>query len=113
MTKRVTLENLLNAKIIKAPFSIHARFKGQDFFAQIDKDGFVLLEGKRHTSLSVAGGIVRAKISGKPEDGLAYRRVNGWTFWRYIDDNGISKKMDYLRKLYKEEAGGICTMNVQ
>lgn len=102
MTKRVTLEHLLKAKIIKAPFSIHVRFKGQDFSAQIDGDGFVLLEGKRHTSLSIAGGIVRAKISGKPEDGLAYRRVNGWTFWHYIDDNGISKKMDHLRKMYSE-----------
>ncbi len=100
MNKRVTLEDLIEAGIIKPPFSIHVGFKGRDFSAEIDKDGFVLLEGKRHTSLSVAGGTVRAKVSGKPKDGLPYRRVNGWTFWRYTDDDGDSQKMDKLRKQY-------------
>lgn len=101
MSKRVTLENLFEAGIVKAPLSIHVHFKGQKFSAEIDKDGFVLFDGKRHTSLSIAGGIVRAKVSGKPDDGLPYRRVNGWTFWRYIDDKGEIKKMDELRKQYK------------
>ena len=100
MTKRVTLEDLINANIIKAQFSVHVNFKGYSFSAEIDKDGFVLLEGKRYTSLSMAGGIVRAKISGKPKDGLPYHRVNGWTFWHYTDDSGKSKKVDELRKQF-------------
>ena len=101
MSKRVALEDLIEAEVIKPHFPIHVNFRGQDFSAEIDKDGFVLLEGRRRTSLSVAGGIVRAIVSGKPDNGLPYRRVNGWTFWRYTDDKGKIRKMDELRKRYK------------
>ncbi len=99
--KRIKLADLIEAGIIKPPFPIHVTFKGRDFSAEIDSDGFVLMGGKRHTSLSIAGGIVRATVSGKPDDGLPYRRVNGWTFWRYIDAGGQAKPVDALRKKYK------------
>lgn len=100
--RRIKLSDLIEAGIIKPPFAIHARFKGKDFKAKIDKDGFVLLDGKRHTSLSVAGGIVRATVSGKPADGLPYRRVNGWTFWKFRDADGQTKSVDELRKRLDE-----------
>lgn len=99
--KRIKLADLIEAGIITPPFPIHVNFKGKDFAAEIDPDGFVLMNGKRHTSLSIAGGIVRATVSGKPDDGLPYRRVNGWTFWRYIDAGGQVKPLDVLRKKYK------------
>lgn len=101
--KRITLENLIEAGIILPPFPIHVNFKGKNFTAKIDKDGFVLLEGKRYTSLSIAGGIVRALVSGKPNDGLPYRRVNGWSFWRYIDSNGEENRIQFLREVYSNE----------
>ncbi|MEM1767488.1 MAG: hypothetical protein QXD86_06055 [Candidatus Bathyarchaeia archaeon] len=66
--RRIKLGDLIDAGIIKTPFSIYVTFKGKDFYAEIDPDGFVLMEGKRHTSLSIAGGVVRAAVSGKPND---------------------------------------------
>ena len=108
MSRRVKLENLIEAGIIKPDFPIHANFKGRNFSAEIDRDGFVLLEGKRRTSLSVAGGIVRAMVSGKPDDGLPYRRVNGWTFWRYTNAKGESRRMDELRKRFEAAVHDRC-----
>lgn len=99
--KRIKLTDLIEAGIIKTPFPIHVKFKSRNFRAEIDPDGFVLMDGKRHTSLSLAGGIVRATVSGNPDDGLPYRRVNGWMFWRYIDESGQLRPMDVLRKKYK------------
>ena len=99
MSGRVILENLIAKNIIEVPFKIFAKFKGKNFSAEIDKDGFIIFEGKRYTSLSVAAGIICAKLSGEPKDGLPYRRINGWTFWRYIDSDGNRKKVDELRKL--------------
>lgn len=99
--KRIKLAALIETGIIKPNFPIHVNFRGKGFRAEIDSDGFVLMNGKRHTSLSIAGGIVRATVSGKPDDGLPYRRVNGWTFWRYIDEDGQTKLVDDLRKKYK------------
>lgn len=102
MGKRVSLEDLIEAKIIKPPFPIWVKYKGQKFDAEIDQHGFVQMEGKPYTSLSLAGGIVRAKISGKPSDGLAYRRVNGWTFWSYTNCKGSNLKLNCLRNAYKQ-----------
>ena len=108
MSIRVKLEDLIEAGIIEPGFPIHAKFKGRNFSAVIDRDGFVLFEGKRRTSLSVAGGIVRAMVSGKPDDGLPYRRVNGWTFWRYTDVKGEIRRMDELRKRFEATAHDGC-----
>lgn len=102
MSRRIKLSDLIEAGIIKPPFSIHVRFKGKDFSAKIDKDGFVLLAGKRHTSLSIAGGIIRAAVSGKPAGGVPYRHVNGWTFWKFKDADGEKKPVDTLRERYIE-----------
>ena len=46
MGKRIELEDLIEAGVIKPKSPIHAKFKGQSFFAEIDGDGFVLLEGR-------------------------------------------------------------------
>lgn len=102
MSRQVKLENLIAEKIITAPFKIFAKFKGQHFIAEIDKDGFIIFEEKRYTSLSIAAGIVRAKLSGQPKDGFPYRRANGWTFWHYNDLDGNRKKIDELRSYYRQ-----------
>jgi len=99
--KRIKLADLIEAGIIEAPFPIHVNFKSRYFSAEIDSEGFVLMDGKHHSSLSIAGGIVRATVSGKPKDGLPYRRVNGWMFWRYTDADGQTRQIDALRKKYK------------
>ena len=73
--KRVKLVNLIEKGIIKTPFKIEASFKGSKFSATIDSDGFILLENKRYTSLSIAAGIIKAQVSGAPNDGLEYRQI--------------------------------------
>lgn len=98
--KRIKLSDLIEAGFIKPPFPIFVRYKGVGFKAKIDQDGFVFLNGKRYTSLSISGGIVRATVSGKPADGLPYRRVNGWTFWKCKDSSGQIKPLNELRKRY-------------
>lgn len=100
--KRIKLLDLIEAGTIKVPFLIHVNFKGKNFSAKIDKEGFVIMNGKRHTSLSIAGGIVRSSVSGKPADGLPYRRVNGWTFWKFNDSSNKEQPIDILRKQYLE-----------
>ena len=99
MAKRIKLTHLIEKGIIHPPFDIFACFKGHNFAAQIDADGFILLEGKRYTSLSLAAGVIRAKISGKPKDGLSYRRANGWTFWKYKTCDNDILSINALRKM--------------
>lgn len=101
-SKRIKLINLIESGIINPFFPIYVKFRGREFSAEIDSDGFVLMNGKRYTSLSIAGGIVRTTVSGKPDDGFPYRRVNGWTFWRYTNEDGQTKPLDDLRKKYKD-----------
>jgi len=100
ITKRIKLIDLIEAGNFKPPFHISVTFKGKHFTAKIDKDGFVLMNGKRYTSLSMAGGIVRSIVSGKSTDGLLYRRVNGWTFWKFKAKTGEIIPIDILRKQY-------------
>lgn len=95
---RLKLSDLIKAGIIKPPLTIYGTYHRKDFTAQIDKDGFVILDGKRFTSLSIAAGVIRASISGPPSDGLSYRRANGWTFWHYKDSGGDLISIDDLRK---------------
>ena len=97
MVNRPKLKDLIKRKVITPPFKIYAKFKGQEFMAEIDKDGFVILNGTRYTSLSIAAGIVKANISGKPKNGCDYRNANGWTFWCYFDSEGNKQKMTVLR----------------
>lgn len=97
MMKRLKLIDLIDSGVIETPLKIHGNFKGKHFNAEIDKDGFVLLNGKRYTSLSLAAGAVRAEISGKPADGMPYRRANGWTFWKMKTPEGM-RALDHLRQ---------------
>lgn len=99
MSKRLKLSDIIACGLITTPFKIHAKFKGHNFTAKIDKDGFIILEGKRYTSLSIAAGTIRAKISGKPKDGVSYRRANGWTFWKYTEGKKIIS-INELREKY-------------
>jgi hypothetical protein len=61
MSKRVSLENLIEANLINPPFPIWVKYKGQRFDAEIDQHGFVQMDGKPYTSLSLAGGTVRSQ----------------------------------------------------
>ena len=95
--QRVKLSHLIEAGVFKPPLTIYASFKGHNFSAVIEPDGFVLMDGRRFTSLSLAAGHIRAMITGPASDGLPYRRANGWSFWHYKDKKGELQSMAQLR----------------
>jgi len=100
MSRRITLFSLIEKSVICPPTKIFAQYKKQNYEGTIDSDGFVLVNGKRYTSLSVAAGAIKASVIGLPSDGLRYRRANGWTFWKIIDAEGnMSPINDYRREL--------------
>lgn len=99
MKKRISLTDLIEKNIIKPNHKIYSKFKGNEFIAKIDKEGFVILDGKRYTSLSIAAGNIKSKINGKPKDGRPYIRVNGWSFWKYKNGSKI-EPMDNLRQTF-------------
>ncbi len=67
-------------------FMIKKEYKGKEFSAWVRKDGRIKFEGKIYNSPTMAG---IAAIG---------RRVNGWTFWKFKNDDGEWVKLDVLRK---------------
>lgn len=57
-------------------------------------DGGVQFQGTVYPSLSAAAvaAIQSTRPSGEPS------AINGWQFWRYIDDAGNAAKVDDLRR---------------
>lgn len=63
-----------------------AKHKGQTYNAEID-DGFLVYDGKRYTSPSMAG----IAVTGY--------NINGWRFWEcYVESENKWIKIDRLRK---------------
>ncbi len=101
--KRITLSMLIEAGVINPPMKIYAAFRNKNFEGTIDKDGFVIVKNfRRYTSLSIAGGYVRASVSGSPKGQLDYRPTNGWTFWKYRNRSGMLVKIETLRDMWLE-----------
>lgn len=65
---------------------IYGSYKGKKYKARIDKNGWVILNGKKYPSLSSAGVAVRKHGS----------TVNGWDFWK-IKENGKLVSIDTKR----------------
>jgi hypothetical protein len=101
----VGLAELISNGLIKPPFVLEVKYKGQTLFAKILGDATVEFDGESYTSLSVAGGMARVKVSGPPGSGRTYYQTNGWTFWKYRDSKGILKPIDELRQRYLATGG--------
>ena len=101
----VTVTHLIEAGLIQPPLELEVTYKKNHLTATIQRDGTVRFHEKTYTSLSVAGGMARNSINGPPRDGRPYYQTNGWTFWRYRDqETGTSKEIDSLRRLYLERS---------
>lgn len=85
--KRKTVQDLIDAKLVKVPSKLEAVYKGQRFTATLTKDGKISYNGEKYSSLSVAGGTALVDAGMPPSKGLAYRHVNGWTFWKSVQNN--------------------------
>jgi hypothetical protein len=54
--KGVSVQDLIQAGLIRPPTLLVKRYKGRDFAAQIESDGRVTYEGATYNSLSEAAG---------------------------------------------------------
>lgn len=61
-------------------------YKGKEYIAQVDADGMIHIDTKVYNSPSLAA----THVVGKP--------MNGWTFWKYQNNDGQWVKIDELRK---------------
>lgn len=98
---KVSLEALIAEGLLKPPVDIVARYRKQSLRARINEDASVLFNGKRFTSLSMAGGAARKPLhKGKLKKG-ALPSTNGWTFWKCSDpEDGSLVELDSLRSRF-------------
>ncbi|MBF0612028.1 MAG: type I restriction enzyme HsdR N-terminal domain-containing protein [Magnetococcales bacterium] len=82
--RRITMKDILDAGLLVAPVKLEAEHKKQTHLAQVEPDGTITFNGQSYKTLSGAGDTVVL--------------CNGWTFWKYRDQNGQLKNLDELRK---------------
>jgi hypothetical protein len=87
-TRRVSLKELVDAGVLKAPLKLIAQLKGKDFEAElVANDGAITFDGKSYATPSAAG----VAATG--------RQTDGWQFWNW-DNNGSHVPLDAARKAY-------------
>jgi predicted type IV restriction endonuclease len=93
----VSVKDLIDAGVIRAPLALFRRFKGHDFTARIEADGSVTYQGKRYDSLSTAASEARVTVIGPRADG-SLPATNGWSFWMYRASDGSEQEIDHARQ---------------
>jgi len=97
---QATLEKLIAAGLVQPPLELERDYKGVHLVAVIQQNGKVEFAGEQYDSLSTAAGMARKTVIGSPPD-RPYPQTNGWTFWRYRDEEtGELREMDHLRQQY-------------
>ena len=99
--RRVTLNQLIDAGLVRVPLEIEHRYRGTQLAARIEDASRIVFEGAVYDSLSTAGGIARRSIVGSPP-GRDYPQTNGWTFWQYRRTDGTLGLLDDLRREFHE-----------
>jgi hypothetical protein len=72
--------------VVERRIPLRARWKGKRYSASLLPDGRISLRKVKYPSPSAAG----AAVVGQ--------RCNGWTFWRYRDDDGVWCQLSNLRR---------------
>jgi Restriction Enzyme Adenine Methylase Associated len=96
----ISLQTLISENVVQPPLDIEKDYLGHRVTARIERDGQVTCLGQSYDSLSTAGGVARASVSGSPTD-RKIPQTNGWTFWRFRDADGRLKPLDELRQQYR------------
>jgi uncharacterized protein YegP (UPF0339 family) len=77
---------------------VFAMYYSQKFEATFNiKTGEIVFDGQRYTSVSSAAAAVKKKVTGKD------RSVNGWEFWKYLDEQNQERTIDTLRDYVGEK----------
>jgi hypothetical protein len=90
----VSLADLIAAGLIHAPMEIFRNYKNTKLLATINRGGTVEFGVQRFDSCSTAGSYARGSIvGGRPA-------TNGWSFWRFVDADGSTHNLDFVRQSY-------------
>lgn len=101
--RHVTLDQLVDAGLMRLPFAIEHRYRGVDLVARIEGVDKIVFNGKPYDSLSTAGGVARNTVAG-PFPGRDIPQTNGWTFWQCRRADGRLVPLDDLRReLYERK----------
>jgi len=92
---RITLRDLIEAGLIRAPLKVEKTYRGKKLTATIEADGTIAFLGKSYTSPSTAGGVARAHVLGGHP-----RATNGWDFWTFTDKGGQRSPIKTIRERY-------------
>jgi hypothetical protein len=95
--RHVTLQQLIDAGLIRLPFAIEHRYRGAELVARIESVNRIVFNGQSYDSLSTAGGVARTSVAG-PFPGRAIPQTNGWTFWQCRGSDGRLVALDDLRR---------------
>lgn len=77
---------------------VFATYYNESFEASFNiKTGEIVFDGQRYTSVSSAASAVKKKVTGKD------RSVNGWEFWKYLDEQNQERTIDTVRDYIGEE----------
>jgi hypothetical protein len=96
---RVTVKDLIEVDLIRPPLELSRTYKGQQLSARIERDGRVSCLGETYESVSVAAGYARRAVIGA-KHGRKYPQTNGWTFWRFRDEDGQVRELTVLRERF-------------
>jgi hypothetical protein len=88
----VTLQNLVDAGIVKPPLDLARKYRGRELKARVERDGRVTCLGQSCDSLSSAGGLARASVIGMK--GEKNPPTNGWTFWTFAGPDEKHRPVD-------------------
>lgn len=90
--KRVLIKNLLDAGLVDEGDNWRFESKGEVTWGRVVGNGQIEVNGTLHPNPSRAA------------QGLIKGGVNGWYYWHYKDPNGRWRRVDELRKAYRERA---------
>jgi len=87
---RTTIDNLIDARMIKFGQAIYGWHKGKKYEARILPDGIRLPDGRKFSSLSMAA-----------FRGIVGHQVNGWNWWHTTKEDGTECLLSELREEYR------------
>ncbi len=96
---KAELKQIIDAQILNPPFEVFATYRGQKQTARIERDGTLTFQSQKYQSLSGAGAAAkRAAGYAGPKPA-----TQGWTFWKFIDDDGLGKPINALRRRFLKQ----------
>jgi len=98
----ITVGDLIRARLLAPPVDlVHVFRGGKEVRARIEPDGRVRFGDQIVDSLSGAGALAKASVRGKVRGKLP--SVDGWTFWRFIGENGKATLIDEKRQALRQK----------